>query len=86
MIQACSLTKIASQETASWIMNNINEGIKEAEKRNATGSYGVYWLSKEAMKIMKKASTLEVPADHRVRDYIKQLLNREIQSISLELE
>jgi hypothetical protein len=86
MIQACSLTKIAQHSPSGWYMDNINEGIKNAEQRNTSGAYIMHWLSKDAKKIMREASTLEVSADHRVRDYIKQLLNREIQSISLELE
>jgi hypothetical protein len=84
MIQACALSKL--EDTKSWYTSTIEETINAADKRSPSGSFQTYWLSKEAKKIVKKAATVLVPDDHQVRDFIAQLLNREFDTIELELK
>jgi hypothetical protein len=84
MIQGCALTKL--EDTKSWYTNSITETMNDAEKRMPSGSFQTYWLSTEAKKHIKKAAKVTVPDDHQVRGFIAQLLNRELDTIELDLK
>ena len=83
MIQACALTKL--EDANQWYTSSISDTIEEAEKRKPSGSFHTYWLSNETKKIIKKAATIDVPDDHQVRGYVARLLNRELETIDVEL-
>jgi hypothetical protein len=59
-------------------MNNM-------KNREASGYLAIHYMTKECMKIIKDAAKLEVPADHEVHAYLAKLLNREIETIEMEL-
>ncbi len=84
VIQACALAKLELIDS-SWYASNINSTMAEAEKAPVTGSYYVYWLPKSCMQIVRDAAKLAVSADHPVQAYLTKLLNREIETIEMEL-
>jgi len=84
LIQACALAKLELVEP-EWYKSSINTTIAEAEKAPVSGHYTVYWLPNSAMQIVRKAAKLEVSADHPVQAYLTKLLNREIETIEMEL-
>lgn len=85
VIQACSLAKLEMTDP-DWYSSSINSSIAQAEQAPVSGYYSLYWLPKSCMKLVRDAAKLEVSADHPVQAYLTKLLNREIETIEMEME
>lgn len=84
VIQACSLAKLELVDP-DWYMSNIDSSIEQAERAPVSGYYSLYWLPKTGMKMVRDAAKLHVADDHPVQAYLTKLLNREIETIELEV-
>jgi hypothetical protein len=59
--------------------------MRKAQERQPDGGISLYWLPDISKGIVFSAITTAAPADHKVNDYITKLLNREIETIEMEL-
>lgn len=84
VVQACALSKLEMTDP-EWYMSSINSTIAQAEQAPVSGYYSLYWLPKSGMKIVRDAAKLEVSADHPVQAYLTKLLNREVETIEMEV-
>jgi len=83
VIQALALTKLSTDTT--WYKDSIDINMNNMKNREASGYLSTYYMTKECKKIIKDAAKLEMPADHEVHAYLAKLLNREIETIEMEL-
>jgi hypothetical protein len=83
VIQACALAKL--EIDTEWYMSNINSAIAQAEQAPVSGYYSLYWLPNSGMQMVRKAAKLAVSADHPVQAYLTKLLNREVETIEMEV-
>lgn len=83
VIQALAITKLSVD--IAWYRGGIESTMNNMKNRQVSGYVDIHYIPKEGIKIIKDAAKLEVPADHEVHAYLAKLLNREIETIEMEL-